>query len=569
MINKKIKNFSYFNQKFLISNKEIKNGEKVFNFFIKGEYTLKNEYLLIFRGYLYENISNEKILEKIVENGINYVKFLNGYFCGVFYSHINNSFYIFTDKLGIFDIFYYIDGNTFFISNFFNEILRNNSFYPRDLDFQALFEFFLFEFPLSNKTFIKNIKFLPIGSIFHLDMNNNDLERISYSDYIFDINKKMRKKEVIKRLDKIFKIAIQNIKKINYNDVYYGLGLSGGMDSRLCAYFSKKANLKLRTFIIGQTNSDAYFIARKIAKKLNLNHYELGVNKYFYDYASKSIRYNPLMNVQYTWFYAIYNKLPKFDILLTGFHGDDQFGSHLRKSDKKIKKRRNLINRILDKYCELGYDDKIINNFKDSKYLFFKVLKEIDNFIITSNNKEFWQKIEEFNFKNRQRIYIKNNPSFNFLGKYDSFSIFLEPALIDFSMTIPFNKRLNQNIYNYYFKKKIPILYNIRPERKISLRFQNRVFRYILSTIYKFLACVKILNKFRNHKDIHKWLSGDKRFLNFLRENFLLNKNSVFDNIIQLEKIKKLINRNKWNQLEISIIFRLLTIKFFLDEFIL
>lgn len=40
---------SQYNQNFLISNKKIKNGKEVFNIFIKGEYTLKNEYLLIFR----------------------------------------------------------------------------------------------------------------------------------------------------------------------------------------------------------------------------------------------------------------------------------------------------------------------------------------------------------------------------------------------------------------------------------------------------------------------------------------------------------------------------------------
>lgn len=379
----------------------------------------------------------------------------------------------------------------------------------------------------------------------------------------------MKKKELIKRLDKIFINAIQNIKKMNRNDVYYGLGLSGGMDSRLSAYFSKKANLKLRTFIFGEKNSDAYFIARKISKKLNLNHHELGVNKCFYDYSSKSIQYNPLMNVQYTWYYAIYNRLPKFDILLTGFHGDDQFGSHLRKSDKKIKKGRNSIIRILDKYCELGYDDKIVKYFKDSKYLFFKVLKEIDNFIITSKNKEFWQKIEEFNFKNRQRIFIKNNPSFNFFGRFNSFSIFLEPSLIDFLKTIPFKKLLKQKIYHYYFKKKTPVLYNIRPERQISLKYQISIFRYILSNIFKFLIRVNILNKFRNHKEIHKWLSSDKRFLNFLKKNLLSKKNLVFDNIIQLEEVKKLIDKNKWSQFEISIIFRLLTVKFYLDEYIL
>ena len=87
--------------------------------------------------------------------------------------------------------------------------------------------------------------------------------------------------------------------------------------------------------------------------------------------------------------------------------------------------------------------------------------------------------------------------------------------------------------------------------------------------MFKFLIRVKILNKFRNHKEIHKWLSGDKRFLNFLKKNLLFNKNLVFDKIIQLEEVKKLINKNKWNQFEISIIFRLLTIKFYLDEYIL
>ncbi|KKL81463.1 hypothetical protein LCGC14_1994510 [marine sediment metagenome] len=254
---------------------------------------------------------------------------------------------------------------------------------------------------------------------------------------------------------------------------------------------------------------------------------------------------------------------------MNGFVFILSFGSHLKINDKKIKKNHDLVIRILNKYCELGYHERVTNYLRCSKKFLFKVVTEIDNFISSSKNKEFWQIFEEFNFKNRQRKFIKNNPSFNLFGKYNSFSIFLDPALIDFLMTIPFNKRLNQKIYFYYFKRKLPVLYNIRPERDISLKYKNRIFRNILLKIFKFLIHFKIINKSWSHKELHKWLSNDKGFIGFLGENLLSNRNLIFDNIFQHENVKDLINKNNWDQFEISIIFRLLTIKCFLDEFIL
>ena len=304
----------------------------------------------------------------------------------MFYSQFDNSLYIFNDKLGIFDVFYFLKGNLIFISNYFAKILRNYSFNQRDLDYQALYEFFLFEFPLFDKTFIKKIKRVPLGSICYLNITNFEFKVDNYYDYIFKIDNNIRENEIIEVIDKNFENAIQNIKNLNSRNTIYGLGLSGGMDSKLTAYFAKKAKMKLKTFIFGEKPSDAYLIARKIAKEINLDHYELGVNYNFYDYAIKSIQYKPLMNVQYAWYYAIYEKLPKFDILLTGFHGDNQFGSHLKNSDKYIVDNNSFITRLLNHFCQLGYNKNINKFLNEKKFSIQKIINEIEHFTSISKN---------------------------------------------------------------------------------------------------------------------------------------------------------------------------------------
>lgn len=549
---------------FIISNKPLPLFEKIGDIYLNGNYLKKKSHLLIFKGVSFSE-NKVRLLDHIIKNGMEYLTKLKGYFCGIYYDLINNLIYIFTDKFGHFDLFYYFHKNILIISDNFNEILKNKKFSINDVNKDSLMEFIFFEYPLFEKTFLKSIKYVPLGSIYKFDLNRKILVKKQYYDYAFNIDPKFNIKKGVKRLEVLINNAFRRIKKINPPNTVYGLGLSGGMDSRLISYYALKNNLKLKTFIFGEKNSDAYYIARKTAHLLGLDHYELGFEDDFYKYSEISIEFNPMMNVLYTWYFSIYKKLPQFDVLLTGYNGDNQFGSHLSKLDLKITNDNDFVNRILEKYCVLGNFKKTLDFFND-KSRFLKIRKELIQFSKDSPNLKYWQKKEKFNYKYRQRIFIKNNPSFNFFGLHDSSSIFVDPDLFDYFMKIPFNLRLNQRLFYKFLRKKAPILLKIRPEREIPIYLNKFLLKYIFKMI-RFID-LKYQTYFifkKSHKTVEKWVSNNRNFINFLIKVFTKH-NNYFKNFINHTKIMSLISKEKWDSYETNIIFRFLTIKLFLDR---
>ncbi len=553
---------------FIISNFNIENSEKVKDIYIKGNYVKEGSHLLIFEGFLYpdNNFDKEKILERVIEEGIDFLYNLKGYFCGIYYNFEESQIYFFTDKYGYFDLFFYHLHNCFIVSDNFNEILNTKDFSLGDIDKFSIVEFILFQYPLLEKTFIKSIKFVSLGTIYKFDLNKNQIEKIQYYDYKFTINSKINLENCIDKLDELFTNSINNIKRLNTNDSIYGIGLSGGMDSRLVAYYAIENNLKIKSFIFGEQKSDAYFIANKIAKLLKLEHYELGYDKDFFKYSQKSIKYNPMMDVLFTWYYAIFERIPDFDILLTGFNGDNQFGSHLRNNDLKIHSTNDFIKSIFKKYIELKSIKNIEGFLNQPTTALLNVKEEITRFLKNSPNSEFWQKIEEFNFKYRQRIYIKNNPSFNFYGRYKSLSIFIDPDLMEFLMTIPFSFRLNRRLFFEFLRRKIPLLIKIRPEKKISLKYNNKFIKKLQKFIFRIDTKAHFHFIFKkNHKNVNKWISNNRKFREFIHSIFI-KENELFFEMFNKEAIVNLISRKKWNSIKTYIIFRFLTIKLFLDN---
>jgi len=59
---------------------------------------------------------------------------------------------------------------------------------------------------------------------------------------------------IINKLDHFVDQAIKRIRDMNPKTSIFGLGLSGGLDSRVVAYYAKKNNLPLKTFIFGEEN---------------------------------------------------------------------------------------------------------------------------------------------------------------------------------------------------------------------------------------------------------------------------------------------------------------------------
>lgn len=550
---------------FLVSNYPLANSNNIKSVYIKGDYYSSEKGLLILKGKLFpeNNMDQIELLEKINKNGIDVIKKLKGYFCGVYFDLNNEIIYFFTDKIRYFDLFFYFSKDFFLISDKFSEILQTKLFSIDDINQQALLEFVIFEYPILGKTFINGVNFVPLGTIYKIDVSNNKIEKETYFSLIFKPNPDFYKNKRYDILEKLFDTAMIRIKGLFPTNTTYGLGLSGGLDSRLTAYLAKKHDMSLRTFIFGERNTDAYYIARKIAKELNIEHYELGYDRDFFKYCNEGMKYNPMMSVYYSWYYAIFKRLPKFDILLTGFFGGGQVGALHSTSDIFIENDNELANKILIQYFKYERSHKALDYFKN-KSLIFGIKNDLIEFSKKSPNSEYWCKIEEFNY-NRQLTYIKNNPSFNFYGIHElNLTILTDPDIVDFLLELPPDLRLERIYYIHFFKERIPSLYRIRRER-YAPEVELKILKKILKIIYHIDRKLKIhfFTK-KSHKAVEKWLSHYDQFSNYIKDVFD-KENSKFNEIIYINKISHLISKKKWNGAELCLIFRFLTIKLFLN----
>lgn len=553
---------------FIISNKPLLNSIRKKDIFIFGNFVENNSNLLVFKGFAYpeQNLSTNEILNLISEKGINFISEIKGLFCGIYYDKEENDLYFFSDKYGNIDLFYYWNDDKIIISDNFTKILQEKNFSLKDIEIQSIYEFLYFEFPLFERTFIKHIKFVPIGTIFKINMNTLKFDAYQYSDYRFKIKPEIDPNSYINKLDNLLDKATKRIKALNTQDTNYGLGLSGGFDSRLVAFYALKNKLNIKTFIFGEKGSDAYYISRKIAKKLNLEHYELGFQRDFFRYSDYSMKYNPMMNVLYTWYYSNSKNLPELDVLLTGYNGDNQFGSHLNDSDLSIKNHQEFVKKILLKYCEIR-PIQVLKKYCCKNTIRVKIFKDIEQFSKKSINKKFWQKKEEFNYKYRQRIYIKNNPSFDFLGLYNSYSFFTDLDLMEFLLTIPFGQRLRRKLFFEFLRKKYPFLLKIRADRSFHpIYSRNLLINWLYKEIYKIDRKFNLNIIFKkSHKLVWQWLSNYDPFSNYLNECFKI-ENELFDNIFDRNLIYDLISKKLWTRSEFYLLFRFLTIKLFLDS---
>ena len=137
-----------------------------------------------------------------------------------------------------------------------------------DIDTQAIAEFLIFEHTIGKRTFLKNVIWLPMASFWILDCDTNKLTECQYSFYNFMIKNDFKIDEEMLNLYQILIKSLKKIKTMAGANKTYGIGLSGGLDSRLVASISKGLNFSLKSYIFGEPNSDAYYIANKIAKKI-------------------------------------------------------------------------------------------------------------------------------------------------------------------------------------------------------------------------------------------------------------------------------------------------------------
>jgi len=239
---------------------------------VNPEYTLYYSGLPIRDGYL---MKPAELLQEYNKYGVDFFQFTEGRYLLCSQNNASNELTIVNDPLGTNDMFLYEEDTEWMITDKFRyfsdcKLLNLNA------NIDALIEFLIFEYPLYGHTFWNEVKWAPNASILRISPSNSEKTLNQYWEYVFTSSDHYN----MNTLDRLFNKSIEQIIRINPNSTY-GIGLSGGLDSRLVAKYAVNNGIDIRAFNFGEENSDADFIANKIAVILKIEYQNLGVNHDF------------------------------------------------------------------------------------------------------------------------------------------------------------------------------------------------------------------------------------------------------------------------------------------------
>ena len=249
-----------------------------------------DEYILIFNGEIYnykelikrfnlkvKTKSDSEVIirmyQKFKEKCINY---FNGMFAFCIFDKKNKKIFCARDKFGKKPFFYYFKNNKFIFASEIKAILKLLNFTPK-INYEALIEYLRFWSPLFDKTIYKDIQKLPAGH--YLIYENKILKIKKYYDID---NIKIKVFEEREALENIERLLINSVNLRLVSDVEVASLLSGGIDSSLISAIYSKLKGKINTFSIGYDEYleyDERNYAKKVAKHINSNHYELVISK--------------------------------------------------------------------------------------------------------------------------------------------------------------------------------------------------------------------------------------------------------------------------------------------------
>lgn len=485
-------------------------------------------YIFVYNGEIYDySVLSKKMRLNNQENSdtrflfnllnkrrnLNEIKNFSGFYSYAYLEKKSNKLHFSRDFLGKKPLYYYMDDEKFILSSEEKGIFN---FIKKQVNDNSIFEYFFFKNIFYEKTFFKNIKSIPPGSKFHLNINkwnlkfNKNWEKF-YKEDLFKNNRKDLNNKIFKQT------LIDSIQKRNYCDVKTQLALSSGYDSSLILNIIKK-DLKINNFersiSIGFNKYNNESIkAAKIAKIVNSKIFPIKFQQPKLKNLEEIIEYYdaPLEHPSSLGLDLICKETKKIDkVLITGEGADDLFFGY----DHYKKKKKNSF--AFRPFLKKDVLKKIL---KDKKNL--DIYKQINfkNKISTLRKKALQSKFfsRELEIKTHMQSLLKRNDRISMKNSIEIRCPFLDNEII-----------------------------NIIPKKKLLIK-QSFFKQFINKDIFKIINNQKKIGFYVPLNNIYR--SNKKRFDNFI--NIALN----YFQSNNLNINKKLVKNNeiKWVLLNIGI----------------
>jgi len=219
---------------------------------------------LIDFGFIFNTESDTEVILKAFEKwGEHCVPKLDGMFAFVIWDNKKEELFFARDRLGQKPLFYYQNGNDFYMCSEIKAILNIENIKLK-LDFKSLDNYLRIMYIPPWKTVYKNIKQVPPAHYGFFRNNSVNLKRYWKLKYRpLDISYEEAK-------NKVHDLLVRAIKKrLVSSDVEVGTFLSGGVDSSLVSIIASKLSGNcIKTFCVSYPDHDELPFAKEVAEKI-------------------------------------------------------------------------------------------------------------------------------------------------------------------------------------------------------------------------------------------------------------------------------------------------------------
>jgi asparagine synthase (glutamine-hydrolysing) len=328
------------------------------------------------KGHVFKSRSDtEVIIHGYEEWGVESIAKLRGMFAYALYDIKQRRLLLVRDRIGIKPLYYHHDRHRLVFASEIKAILEDPQV-PREVNFQALYDYLGFEFVPAPQTMFAHINKLPAGH--YLLMENGGISMQKYWDLTFsqgsddmlsfdDAVEKMRE-----QLD--FAVSSHLV-----SDVPLGVFLSGGLDSScIVALMRKQISGPLRTFTIGYEDKSFSELdyAEIVARHCETDHHVLMLDQLRPEYVEKTLYHldEPMTDLSTVPLYLLCKQAREHvTVCLSGEGADESFAGYDRFKASRLNRwfsvipgwlRNDLVGRIMQRIPDQPQKKGAVNMLK-------------------------------------------------------------------------------------------------------------------------------------------------------------------------------------------------------------
>jgi len=548
------------------------------------------------KGHIFKSDTDtEVILHLYEEEGIDAVHRLNGMFAFAIWDENASRLWVCRDRIGIKPLVYYWDEKHFAFASEIKALLSDPAI-PKELDHEALYLYFAFNYVPAPYTIFKAIRKLEPGHFLILEQGKLEVKKywdVDPTKVSDSSSHEFVKQETVfkKHLYEYLSDAVQ---KRLIADVPLGAFLSGGIDSSIIvALMARHSNQAVKTFSIGFKEDklfDETHYAREVADRLKTDHREFKLSyRDMLDVLPDVLNTfdEPFADSSAIPTYIVSRETRKHvTVALSGDGGDELFAGYRSYLGEYWYQKYILIPAIIRE----GFIEKIAHKLPDSRDVkLLEYARRLKKFI-KSTKGSFAERVfalkEVFPRDIRQKLLLESklteNPSLE------------DPALsrVQKFLNISYNDRINKILYSdlkdslpgdmltkvdwMSMKNSLEVRVPFLDHRVVELAFNMQgalklykgKTKYILKETFKELLPPSLLRRPKAGFEIPigRWLKTD---LKFLIEKNLAEDRIREQGIFEYEIIEKLIHGHMSNRTDTSwMLWNLIVFQHWYDKYL-